>query len=176
MSREDLYSIIVYIRQLEPKQSNLQPTHLEFPMNLIVRTIPKPVTIRETDSRPRGEYLATVGNCWTCHTADDGRGQKLPGMDFAGGREFTMPDGSIVRSVNLTPDAKTGIGSWSRDQFISVFKRYQNQDLRQIPVQKGNTVMPWTYFSEMKEEDLGAIFDYLSTLKPISNPVNSPKL
>ena len=33
--------------------------------------------------------------------------------------------------------------------------------------------MPWIAFSGMTPEDLGAIYDYLRTLKPIENHVNS---
>jgi hypothetical protein len=31
--------------------------------------------------------------------------------------------------------------------------------------------MPWQSYSEMKEEDLNAIFEYLKTIKPIENIV-----
>jgi hypothetical protein len=35
-----------------------------------------------------------------------------------------------------------------------------------------NTIMPWLAFSRMTDEDLGAIYDYLKTLKPVENKVN----
>ena len=34
-----------------------------------------------------------------------------------------------------------------------------------------NTTMPWAEYSGMTEEDLGAIYDYLTGLTPIHNPV-----
>ena len=34
-----------------------------------------------------------------------------------------------------------------------------------------NTVMNWAGFSGMTNEDLGAIYDYLKTVKPIPNKV-----
>jgi hypothetical protein len=34
-----------------------------------------------------------------------------------------------------------------------------------------NSIMPWTMYGTMHEEDLKAIFAYLKTLKPISNTV-----
>src|SRR5262245_45547112 len=52
----------------------------------------------------RGEYLARAGGCVACHTA---RG----GAPYAGGRAITTPFGTIYSS-NITPDAKTGIGTW----------------------------------------------------------------
>src|SRR5438552_1884250 len=53
----------------------------------------------------RGEYLARAGNCIGCHTA---RG----GTPYAGGRPITTPFGTLF-STNLTPDARTGLGSWT---------------------------------------------------------------
>ncbi|MCX8011462.1 MAG: cytochrome c, partial [Ignavibacteria bacterium] len=34
-----------------------------------------------------------------------------------------------------------------------------------------NTVMPWTMYAGMTESDLSAIYEYLKTLKPVSNKV-----
>src|ERR1700733_13628576 len=50
----------------------------------------------------QGRYLATVGNCITCHTRPGGR-------PFSGGVPFDTPLGTIY-STNITPDADTGIG------------------------------------------------------------------
>ena len=33
--------------------------------------------------------------------------------------------------------------------------------------------MPWIAFSRMSDEDLGAIYDYLRTVRPVENRVNS---
>ena len=38
---------------------------------------------------------------------------------------------------------------------------------------KFNTVMPWTMYAGMTDEDLGAIYDYLQTAKPVSNVAKS---
>jgi len=34
-----------------------------------------------------------------------------------------------------------------------------------------NTAMPWTMYAGMTEQDLGAIYKYLRSLKPIKNKV-----
>ena len=34
-----------------------------------------------------------------------------------------------------------------------------------------NSVMPWTMYAGMTDEDLSAIYDYLSTVAPIRNAV-----
>ena len=36
-----------------------------------------------------------------------------------------------------------------------------------------NTVMPWIAFSGLTAEDLSSIYDYLKTVTPIANPVES---
>ena len=35
-----------------------------------------------------------------------------------------LPGGGVVRSANLTPDADTGIGTWTEQQFVDKFKAF----------------------------------------------------
>ena len=53
------------------------------------------------------------------------------------------------------------------------FKSYASMDANTAPKAPPgrNTVMPWISFAGMTENDLGAIYDYLKTLKPIENEV-----
>ena len=92
-------------------------------------------------------------------------------MRLAGGQEFPLPNGLIARSANLTPDA-SGIGGWSEVQFVEKFKAYADAAAH-VPVAAAdfNTPMPWQSYSGMTSEDLGAIFTYLQSLKPIAHPV-----
>ena len=57
----------------------------------------------------RGRALATAGDCVACHTATGGK-------PFAGGLPIQSPIGTIY-STNLTPDAATGIGTYTYDDF-----------------------------------------------------------
>ncbi|HEX9654957.1 MAG TPA: c-type cytochrome [bacterium] len=113
-----------------------------------------------------------VASCIECHTKWE-KGAPVAGMEFAGGYEFHLPSGNMVVSQNITPDVETGIGSWDKQTFISVFKAYSIDAVRKHPLGKGefNTIMPWSYFSGMTEEDLGAIYDYLRTIKPVKHSV-----
>jgi hypothetical protein len=108
-----------------------------------------------------------------CHTQVD-RGQIIKDRSFAGGREFKFPDGAVVRSANLTSDEATGIGKWTREQFIARFKQYTDSTFLHQTVKPGefNTIMPWTMYAQMTESDLSAIYTLLKTVKPISNSVN----
>jgi mono/diheme cytochrome c family protein len=176
---EDIRAIAAYIRTLPPIENRVQATKLDFPMNLIVRTIPAapkfaPRPPRE-DSVAYGAYLANMAACAECHTQQE-KGQPLPGMDYAGGFAFILPWGT-VRSSNITPDAETGIGAWSKEQFIARFKTYASEAARKMEMKPPyneayfNTIMPWTMYAGMTEEDLSAIYAYLRTIRPVRNKV-----
>ncbi|KAB2880647.1 cytochrome c [bacterium] len=177
--REDIYSIIAYIKTLKPIENQVKETKLNFPLNLIVRSIPKPAEFttrpEKTDTVAYGKYMITLASCGECHTPKE-KGDPIPGMDFAGGFKFVMPWGTI-RTANITPDIETGIGSWTKEQFIKRFKTFDNDAAKQVvlkpPFDEGhfNTLMPWTQYAGMTEEDLGAIYAYLRTVKPVKNKV-----
>jgi hypothetical protein len=93
-------------------------------------------------------------------------------MKFAGGQEFKLPSG-IAYAANITPHQETGIGSWSKKQFIVRFKSYADSSIVPHKVQPNqvNTTMPWFSYAGMTEEDLGAIYEYILSLNPINNKV-----
>jgi mono/diheme cytochrome c family protein len=175
MDPEDVYSIVAYIRTLAPIKNDVPERKLNFPVNFLINTMPKPAnpTPRPapSDTVAYGKYVTTIAGCFTCHTKLV-RGNPVKGMEFAGGFEFKMPDGTVVRSANITPDEETGIAGWNKEFFIKRFKLYDNPDAKKIPAEKGkNTIMPWTFYAGMTEEDLGAIYTYLRTVKPVKNQV-----
>ncbi|GAB4022739.1 c-type cytochrome [Spirosoma koreense] len=175
MDPEDIKDIIAYLRSLRPIPNAIPDPEPAFPMNFIVNTIPAKIEPGKradtTDRIAYGKYLTTFASCADCHTPVDGQGKPLPGMEMAGGREFPMPTG-MVRSMNLTSDA-SGIGTWTKAAFISRFKAHDGQLEKQPTLRDGefNTIMPWLMYAGMSEPDLGAIYDYLRTLKPVPNKV-----
>ena len=84
-----------------------------------------------------------------------------------------FPTGDVVRSANITSDEETGIGKWSREEFVRVFKQYTDSSYTIPSVKPGdyNSIMPWTMYANMKESDLSAIHTYLKTVAPIKNAV-----
>lgn len=175
MSREDLYSIIAYIRSIPPIQNDVPETDLDFPVSMIIKTLPRPAAISDgpnkNDSVNYGHYLISTAACTHCHTPSKD-GKPVMELLFAGGAEFSLPWGT-VRSVNITPDDQTGIGSWTKDIFISRFKVFESDSARNTPVKSNefNTIMPWTDYAGMTPEDLGAIYNYLRTIKPVNHNV-----
>jgi hypothetical protein len=88
-----------------------------------------------------------------------------------------MPDGSLLESSNLTPDMETGIGKWSKEAFIFRFKTYDPATFQPPVLHQGElqSIMPWTMYAGMDTTDLTAIYQYLYSLKPVSNKVAKTK-
>jgi hypothetical protein len=176
MDREDIYSIIAYVRALAPIENPVPDSEPDFPMNFILNTIPKNADLQTrpdpSDQLAYGAYMTNASGCVECHTQVD-KGQIIKELSFGGGRSFMFADGSVVNSANISPDKETGIGSWTEELFIRRFKMYADSSYVPDKVAPGgfNTYMPWTMYARMKEEDLAAIFAYLRTVKPISNKV-----
>ncbi|GAA5219649.1 c-type cytochrome [Membranihabitans marinus] len=175
LAREDIYSIIAYIRSLPSIENTPSPSVSYFPFNFILNTIPtKGETLEKIPSKENtveyGKYMTTAAGCYDCHTNQkDG---KIIGDDFAGGFEFKLLSGGIVRSSNITPH-DTGIKSWSEKDFINRFKIFQDSTYLPQKVEEGEfqTIMPWSMYAGMKSEDLAAIYGYLQTLEPKENVV-----
>ncbi|HYG04585.1 MAG TPA: c-type cytochrome [Chryseosolibacter sp.] len=176
MDQEDIYSIIAYIRSLEPIENQVAESESDFPMNIIINTIPeKPSHVKRPDPSDEvayGGYMVNASGCIECHTQVD-QGQIIPELAFGGGREFNFPDGSTIRSSNISPDDETGLGKWTKEMFVQRFKMYADSSYVLPNVQPGefNSIMPWTMYSSMKEQDLAAIYAYLRSVKPINNRV-----
>jgi len=100
-------------------------------------------------------------------------GQFVEGMDYAGGLEFQLETGGVVRAANITPDMETGIGNWTKEAFVAKFISFKEEYFNPHKIESGqlNTEMPWTYYANMNEEEIGAIYEYLMSLEPISNKV-----
>lgn len=101
------------------------------------------------------------------------KGERIAEKYIAGGMDFNLPDGTVVRSSNITPDKQTGIGTWTEQQFIARFKLYSDSTFIPYAVGPGDfkTVMPWTSYTHMEEHDLKALYAYLQSIPVVSNTV-----
>ena len=175
VDKEDIYAIIAYIRSLPEVKNEIPESKPDFPFSVILNTIPhvgNAQTIPDMgDTVAYGGYLVKMSGCVECHTRVDDKAQLIAGTEFGGGREFNLPWGTI-RTSNITPDA-TGIGSWSRESFVSRFKMYADSSYQspELTMDDFNTIMPWTMYARMTETDIVAIYKYLRTVKPITNMV-----
>lgn len=176
MAREDIEAIVAYLRTLPPIASTVPERRLGFPLPLVVRTMPQPATPRpippKSDKVAYGEYVTNAAACVDCHTPQGDQGP-VPGMEFAGGMEFPLKNGRRIRTANITPDADTGIGTWTEAQFVDKFKAFDGAPHRTLSdaEQGENTYMPWYVYAKMDREDLAAMYAYLRTVPPIVNRV-----
>jgi mono/diheme cytochrome c family protein len=110
----------------------------------------------------RGRYLAAAADCAACHTAQDG-------APFAGGVPLNSPFGTI-HGTNITPDAETGIGRYTADEFFHAMTRGEARDGRQL-----YPAMPYVSYRTMTREDSDAIYAYAMRQPPVrlANPANS---
>lgn len=107
-----------------------------------------------TDLVKRGEYLARVGDCIACHTADKSR-------PFAGGVPIGTPFGTLY-TPNITPDPDTGIGRWTDADFLRAMQEGVGKAGQHL-----YPAFPYPEYTRVAERDLLAIRAYLNTVTPI---------
>ncbi|MFK7863278.1 MAG: cytochrome c [Pseudohongiellaceae bacterium] len=102
----------------------------------------------------RGQYLATAGNCVSCHSTEKGE-------LMAGGLPFETPFGTLF-STNISPDKETGIGLWTEQEFRNSMRHGLRPDGEHL-----YPAFPYTAFTKVTDADISAIFAYLNSLPPV---------
>jgi mono/diheme cytochrome c family protein len=102
----------------------------------------------------RGRYLAAAGDCVSCHT-------RAHGAAFTGGRPLNTPFG-LIYSANITPDAVSGIGSWSEQQFARALREGIAADGKHL-----YPAFPYPEYTKVSDSDVHAIYLYFRSLTPV---------
>jgi mono/diheme cytochrome c family protein len=110
-----------------------------------------------SEQTTRGAYLARAGDCMACHTARGGK-------SYAGGRPIPTQYGNIF-TPNITPDAETGIGKWTADDFWRAMHNGKSRDGSFL-----YPAFPYPNYTKVTRADSDAIFAYLKTLEPVDQP------
>lgn len=105
----------------------------------------------------RGRYLAQAGDCIACHTVP---GEKI----FSGNRPMPTPFGTLY-SPNITPDAATGIGKWTAQQFYTMMHTGRSRDGALL-----YPAMPFASYTKVSRADCDAIFAYLRSVPAVRQP------
>ena len=172
--------VIVFRRQLLGRQSGKHrlgptdsggravtyrmPTRPRFPgaaillIGLALASNAKPIEAQPTQVQ-RGEYLARAGDCISCHTASGGQA-------LAGGGRLNTPFGYML-TPNITPDAATGIGMWSSNDFYRALHAGVNRAGEDM-----YPTMPYDFYTRVTRDDSDAIYAYLRTLKPVTSLID----
>src|SRR5689334_4226494 len=123
-----------------------------------------PQPFSQTDEQiARGEYLVRAGDCIACHTA---RG----GAPYAGGRAITTPFGTVY-STNITPDARTGIGTWTPEYFWRALHNGRSKDGRLL-----YPAFPYTEYTLITRTDSDALFAFLWSIPAVEQPRRAHEL
>lgn len=147
------------------------------------------------DMVKKGEYIVTTTGCNDCHSPKE-MGPQGPSVieatmlsGFQANNPVIQADPEIIKkgfilfypdltsasgpwgvsfAANITSD-QTGIGNWTEENFKRALKEGKYKGL-----EGSRTLlppMPWANFTNMKDEDIAAIFAFLKSTKPVSNIV-----
>lgn len=115
-------------------------------------------------SATHGAYVAILGDCVACHTA-------FHGVPFAGGLPLESPIGTIY-STNITPDATTGIGSYSFRDFERAVRHGIRKDGKTL-----YPAMPYPSYAHISDTDIHALYAFfMHDVKPVNAKNRSPDI
>lgn len=146
----------------------------------------------------KGQYLVTVMGCHDCHSPKrmGPNGPEIIPERMLSGYPADQPfpkvatDGLPEGWAMLTPDLTaavgpwgvsfaanitsddTGIGTWTEAQFRKALTEGKSKGLD--GTRPLLPPMPWMNYTNIKDEDLKAIFAYLQSTPPVSNAVPGP--
>jgi hypothetical protein len=164
------------------------------------KTVEKEVADEPTpeDIVKNGEYLVQIMGCNDCHSPKrmGERGPEIiPELMLSGypsDRPIVKFDSKMIKegfpmfypdltaaagpwgvsfAGNITPDA-SGIGNWTEEQFKKAVTegKFKGMDGSRMLLPP----MPWFNYSDMKDADIHAIFQYLKSIQPVRNVVPAP--
>ena len=114
-----------------------------------------------------------------------------PASYLGGGMTFAVfPNGAVIQSRNLTPD-KTGLpeGGHTFEEFKTILRTGKDFDHIHPPCPKMGTdgcilpvvadgdllqIMPWPIYSNMSDQDIRAIYEYLRAIPCVAHKPNTP--
>lgn len=142
-------------------RSNFQPRSVRRTISVVVRflflvsLIPFQAAAAASElDIENGMYLSKAGNCMSCHTRENGD-------PFAGGVAFETEFGTIY-STNITPDAETGIGAWTLEDFAKALREGERPDGEHL-----YPVFPYTSYTLTSDAEVAALFAYFQSLPPV---------
>ena len=173
MTTRDMLDIKAYLFTQAPSAQADRPHDVPFPFNMRLTMVPwralnfepgpfVPDPARDAEWN-RGAYLVNaVAHCGECHTPRDWLGALEQDRRFAGARLY---GGTDLIALNITPDAKDGIGKWSAQDIAFLLKSGFKQNGEAVNPTMGEVVDATT---KLTDADRLAIAKYLKTVPPQS--------
>lgn len=179
MADEDINGIVDFLKSDHFAVQSSEVSHPPIKLKWIGRAIDKkikilsmpnkPILLPDTNNRIEwGKYLVNgVYRCYECHNGEMIPDDTNPGASkkyMQGGHTMYDLEKKKVKVPNITPDAKTGIGNWTEEDFYKLI----NQGIRK----NGKTVrFPMFPLTVLSRSEINAIYHYLMSIKPIKNKV-----
>jgi mono/diheme cytochrome c family protein len=163
---DEARALAAFLKSVPPIRSQVPPPALKAPVPVI------PVAVAPTTAPrngvARGEYLVKgPAHCVDCHTPRGANGAPDPSRFLAGG---SGPEGSLP--ANITPDKKTGVGSWTEAQMVKFLRTgikpsgQRATSLMEVVIQ-GSAAG----YKDLTESDARAIAKYLKTVPAVEHRV-----
>jgi mono/diheme cytochrome c family protein len=178
MAEEDLRAVVAFLRTIPPVIRPNQPKRITVPLfesvflpAWLVAFAPRetPPPKAPTAGVERGEYLVkAVGHCGECHTprtitlaSDNSR--------FLAGTPKGPDDQAIP---NITPDAATGVGTWSVEQIAEFLGTGAKPDGDVAGGLMGELIDgTLAGYKDLGKADRLAIAQYLKSIPPVRNKI-----
>jgi mono/diheme cytochrome c family protein len=168
MTDEDLASVIVYIRSLPAVKNSLPKMRLGYEVKTDMQSAMEPTLPPDATEQIRhGWYLVRIAQCNSCHTPYDEKGNPLTDQMFGGGLRLVGAWGDVV-TPNITCHP-SGISHYDVSMFIKTIHTGRSS----AGVRDLATIMPYSYFRKMSDDDLSSIFAYIHSVKPVFHEVDN---
>jgi fructose 5-dehydrogenase cytochrome subunit len=159
-----------FLQEVVPVDAPATPTDLPFPMNirasmkgwnlLFLNDKPFQADSQQSESWNRGKYLVQgAAHCSACHTPRGFLMQERAGQAFAGGQVGPW------YAPNITPDATSGIGSWSQDELVQYLRNGDAHGKAQAAGNMGEAVEH--SFQYLSDGDLNAMATFVRAVPAI---------
>jgi mono/diheme cytochrome c family protein len=172
MADEDINDVITFLRSNDPEVAATEKTtgntHLNLLGKMFIRiAFKQPTPYSKNVARPDegnaveyGRYLVAVIGCYHCHSGSllhvEYNFPENSKRYMQGGARLKGKDGKI-RSVNLTPDNETGIGTFTLADFSKAVREGIAPGERQLRI-------PMPKFKALTDKQTEAIYSYLRSL------------
>ena len=178
MAESDLDAIVAFLRSDDPAlaaaDTTVGPTHYNFIGKVYMDMNAKPLAYQKDIKRPGEDNIVELGGylvdnlaCFHCHSGSlTSLNYLYPSQSkgfMAGGIKLKNETGLAVTASNITPDKNTGIGNYSREQFIKAVK------YGEAPEHK--LVAPMPKYKMLTDAEVGAIYAYIQTVPAIDHKV-----
>lgn len=167
LADQDARDLAAFLRTVPPSKNAVPARALNVPVPPFEPRAPAPA-VAPSEGVERGGYLVnTISHSGDCHTPQNPDGSPDMGRFLAG--TFHPALGAVP---NITPDDKTGIGTWTEAQIATLLRTGERPDGSQVGGVMAQLVQGG--FKEMTEADAMAVAAYLKTVPAVENTPQAP--